>query len=209
MKIVIFGATGRAGKRVLQQAIQRGYEVTVFVRSPDRLGDARSKVKIVQGDILNQALVSQAIHGNHAVISVLGPTRNEPIFEVSQGIRHILTGMQEHGVRRLVLSTGAGVGDPNDEPKLMDKIIHFLLKRLSRYVYEDMLRTVEIVRQSALDWTIVRAPMLTDDPMQGQVKIGWVGKGTNARLSRADMASFMLDQIDSETYRHQAPVISN
>jgi len=209
MRITIFGATGRTGLHIVEQALERGYEVTAFVRNPDRLGEFRSQVDVVQGDILEKEPVSRAVAGADALISVLGPTQNEPTFEVSQGTRHILDGMQQHGVRRLIVSAGAGVGDPNDEPKLFNKIINILLKLFSRYVYEDMARTVEIVRNSNVDWTVVRVPMLSDEPAKGDVQVGWVGKGMGSRITRADMAGFMLDQAQSNAYVHRAPAISN
>jgi hypothetical protein len=117
--------------------------------------------------------------------------------------------MQQHGVRRLMQSVGAGVGDPNDGPGLLDRLIKVALKTGSRHVYEDMVRVAEIVRTSALDWTLVRVPMLTDDPPAGDVKVGYLGKGVGPRLSRADLAAFMLRQAQEDTYLRQAPVISN
>ena len=176
MRITIFGATGRAGLHVVEQALSRGFEVTAFVRNPEKLADQRANARVIQGDVSNREQVNQAIAGADAVISVLGPTKNAPVFEVSQGTGYILDGMRQHGVRRLVLSAGAGVGDPNDEPKLFNKLISILLKLVSRYVYEDMMKTIELVRKSDLDWTVVRVPMLTDGPAQAKVKVGWVGK---------------------------------
>jgi putative NADH-flavin reductase len=209
MKITIFGATGRTGLHLVSQAIGRGHAVTVFVRNPAKLGAMHSRVSVMQGDLRSQEQVAQAIDGAEAVVSVLGPTQNEATFEVSEVTRRILDGMQQHGVRRLIISAGAGVGDPNDEPQLFNKSINLVLRLTARYVYEDMLKTVDIVRNSQADWIIVRAPMLTDDPANGQIRAGWVRKGTGARLSRADMAAFMLDQLESERYSHQAPAISN
>ncbi len=116
---------------------------------------------------------------------------------------------ETHYVRRLVQSVGAGVRDPRDEPGLFDRVINVALKPFSRHVYEDMRRTAEIIRASDVDWTLVRVPMLTDDPATGDVKVGYLGQGVGSRVSRADMAAFVLEQVDDDTYLHQAPVISN
>lgn len=72
-----------------------------------------------------------------------------------------------------------------------------------------MVQVAAKVRASNLDWTIVRVPMLTDDPPTGKVRVGYVGKGTGSRISRADMADFMLRQLADTTYWHKAPAISN
>ncbi|MDX1417915.1 MAG: SDR family oxidoreductase [Candidatus Promineifilaceae bacterium] len=209
MKLTIFGATGRTGQPLLEQALQANHEVTVLVRKPEKLTSASDQLKIIQGDIADANKVGEAVAGCEGVISVLGPTSNEPVFAVSQGIKNIINTMDEHGVKRLIISAGAGVEDPNDEPKLINKLISFALRTFNGNVYEDMVRTVDAVRNSDLDWTIVRVPMLTDDPAKGNVKVAYVGKGMGSRITRADMAAFMLEQLDDEAYLHKAPAISN
>jgi putative NADH-flavin reductase len=209
MKLAIFGATGKAGVHLVEQALAAGYEVNAFTRSPHKLTVQHDKLTVVEGDVQNAERVDAAIAGVDVVLSVLGPSENKPTFAVTKGTQHILASMQAHGVKRLVVSAGAGVGDPNDEPKLINKFINIMLKLVSRHVYDDMVRAVETVRSSELDWIIVRVPMLTDSPATGDIKVGWVGKGTGPRLSRADMAAFMLAQVDDMTHVRKAPVISN
>jgi len=209
MKVTIFGATGRTGQHLVEQALEREHEVTAFARSPQKLDAYRGHITIVEGDVQDAGAVQEAIAGADAVISVLGPTENTPDYQVTQGTRHILDAMKQYGVDRLIISVGAGVGDPKDEPRIFDKAINALLKLFSRHVYEDMRRAVATVRDADVDWTIVRVPMLTDDDPKGEVKVGYVGKGMGPRITRADMASFMLDQVDGDAYLHQAPAISN
>ena len=209
MKIAIFGGTGRTGKHVVEQALAKGFEVKVLARTPSKLVIENDALTVIEGDISDEKTVEETINGVDAVISVLGPTSNEPVFEVSCGMEHILAAMKKDGVRRLIISAGAGVGDPKDEPKFINHLINFLLKLMAKNVLDDMSRTVKLVRESDLDWTVVRMPMLTDDPKTGHVKVGYVGKGTGPRISRADAAEFLLAQLDNETYLRKSPVISN
>jgi nucleoside-diphosphate-sugar epimerase len=209
MKVTIFGATGRTGRHVVEQALARGYEVTAFARSSGKLAAYRDQIEIVEGDVQDAASVQEAMAGADAVISVLGPTENTPDYQVTKGTRHILAAMEQHGVDRLIVSAGAGVVVPQDEPTLFNKLINVLLRLVSRHVYEDMKRVVATVRDSDVAWTIVRVPMLTDDSPTGDVKVGYVGHALGPRLTRADMASFILEQVDSDAYLHQAPAISN
>lgn len=209
MNLTIFGATGRTGLHLVKKALERNHQVTAFVRNPDKLNLNNQKLQIVQGDIVDSGIVDRAIAKADAVLSVLGPTENKPTYTVSKGTENILHAMEKHQVKRLVISSGAGVSDSMDKPGFLDKIIQFLLKRFSRYVLEDMQKTVEIVRNSDLEWTIVRVPMLTDAPPTGEVKVGYIGKNIGPRINRADLASFMLDQLDDSRYVHQAPAISN
>ena len=209
MKVVVFGATGKTGRHVVEQALAAGHTVVAFARDPSKLNTTHKRLSVVQRDVQNPAQVEQAVAGADAVVSVLGPTHNRPAYEVSKGMANILNAMKNRRVRRLVIAAGAGVGDPNDEPKLINKAISVLLKLVSRNVLEDMKRTVELVRASDRDWVIVRVPRLTDAPRTGKVKAGYVGKGMGLTLSRADMADFMLQQLKGDTYLQKAPAISN
>jgi nucleoside-diphosphate-sugar epimerase len=209
MHITIFGATGRTGQHLVEQALARGHTVIAFSRSPDKLKVNSKDIQVVQGDVQNSNKVEEAVAGAEAVLSVLGPTENKPTYAVSKGTQNILSAMQKHGVDRLILSAGAGVGDPKDEPKFFNRAMNFLLKRVSRWVYEDMVNTVEAVRDSEVKWTIVRVPMLTDNKPTGKVVASYVGKGMGPRITRADMASFILEQLESDAFIHQAPAISN
>lgn len=209
MKIAIFGGTGRTGQYLVQHALADGYQVTVLARTPSKLGIQNAALTLVQGDVKNASAVEQTIQGAEAVISVLGPTNNVPTFEVSQGMTNILAAMNKQGIHRLIISAGAGVGDPNDSPKLFNHVMNFLLKRMAKNVLADMSKVVELVRCSDLDWTVVRLPMLTDDPKTGNIKVGYVGKGMGPRIARADIAAFMLAQLNDKTYSRKSPAISN
>lgn len=209
MKLSLFGATGRTGKHILEQALEAGHEVTALVRSPEKLITSGDQLKVIQGNVTDAARVEEAVAGADAVISALGPTDNKPTFTVSRGTALIIDAMEKHGVRRLVVSAGAGVEVSQDDPQFINKVIGFLVRTFSKNVYEDMARTVEAVRNSNLAWTVVRVPMLTDDPAKGNVKVAYVGKGMGARITRADMAEFMLQQVEDDAYLQQAPAISN
>lgn len=209
MKLSIFGGTGRTGQHLVSQALSLDHEVTVLVRTPSKVTVGDDRLTVIEGDVTDASRVEEAVQKAEVVLSVLGPTSNKPEYLVSQGMRNIIDAMNKQGIRRLVASAGAGVADPNDEPKLINKLIGLLVRTFSRYVYEDMVRTVDLIRGSDLDWTIVRVPMLTDDPPTGDVKAAYVGKGMGSRLSRADLAAFMLQQVEDKTYLRQAPAVSN
>lgn len=209
MNIAVFGGTGRTGTHVVQQALAAGHQVTALARSPGKLSIQHEALAVQQGDAADPAAVSAAIAGADAVISVLGPTKGQAPGTITRATGNILAAMRQHGVKRLVMSAGAGVGDPQDEPTLISRVMGFLLKLTAREVYEDMLQAVEAVRASDLGWTIVRVPMLHEGPGSGGVRSGYLGGDVGARLSRAAMAAFMLEQIDSDQYVHEAPVISD
>jgi putative NADH-flavin reductase len=176
---------------------------------PAKLNIKNERLTVIQGNLKDESSVEQAVRGADAVLSTLGPANNQRPFEISQGMQTILLMMQKNGVERLIISAGASVSDHGDAPTLFNKLMNILLKMVSRYVYEDMLKTVELVRASGLEWTVVRVPMLIDDPATGQVKVGMVGKGMGARISRENMADFMLKQVKNRQFICKAPAISD
>jgi len=139
---------------------------------------------------------------------VLGPTRGIPPGTIREGSEHILEAMRAHGVRRLVAVVGAGVRDANDRPGLLDKAIGALLKLTAREVYEEMRSVADRVRDSGLDWTIVRPGGLTDGPATGTYLSGTDLSIKATRVSRADVADFVLQQLLDDRYLRQTPAVS-
>jgi putative NADH-flavin reductase len=209
MNIAVFGSTGRTGHILLGEALDAGHTVTVLVRDPSRVGIQRPALNTLTGSVQDSVAVGQAIHGADAVVSVLGPSQNKPVYEISAATVNILSAMQASGVRRFIMTAGAGVHDPGDAPGFFDRLMGVLVQLMAGHVYEDMRRSVDAVRATTLDWTIVRVPMLTDAARSGKIRVGYVGRGTGPRLSRHDLADFLLRQLTDKTYIRQALVVSN
>jgi putative NADH-flavin reductase len=209
MKIAIFGGTGRTGMFLVRFALDQGHQVVVLARDPTKMTLIHPSLNTLPGDVRDVAAVEQTVQGVDAVISVLGPAGNKPGLEISQGTGHILAAMQKQALRRLVITAGAGVSDPSDAPELFNRAMNLLLKLVAKNVLADMIATVDRVRVSDLDWTVVRLPMLSDGSKTGRIKVGYVGKGIGPRITRADIAEFLLVQLKDVTYIHQCPVISN
>lgn len=208
MRIVIFGASGRTGKPLVGQALAAGHEVTAFVRDPSKLGMNHERLTVAKGDVKDYAEVSKAIAGADAVLSTLGHTKTSANDVQTVGTENIVATMKEAGVRRLVSLTGAGVSDPKDEPKLFDKAITTLLKLVQKDVLEDGENHARAIEKSGLDWVIVRGPRLTEGEKKGAYRVGYVGKNSGTKISRADVADFMLRQTKNDTYLGQKPMIS-
>jgi len=209
MKLAVFGATGGTGKQLVEQALAAGHEVVAFARDPSKLTTRHERLTIAPGDVTDQAAVECAVNGVEAVISVLGPRDNDRSKPITRGTQNILAAMKKYGVRRFVLSSTPSASDPNDLPDFRFKIAIGLVRLTLRSAYEDIVNTAQVVRASDCDWTIVRVSMLTDAPKTGVVKVGHVGKTMGMRLSRADLAEFMLEQVQDAKYLRQAPAISN
>jgi putative NADH-flavin reductase len=210
IKITIFGATGGTGKQLVEQALEAEYEVVAYARNPSKLNITHEHLTVVQGELSDQALIENAIKGTDAVLSTLGPrggSKNKPI---TQGMQNIIAAMKKQRVRRLIITSTLSAKDSNDKPNLRTKAMVNLVKTTMHGAYEDIVSAAETVRNSDLDWTIVRLTMLNNDPKSGTVKAGYVGDGkVGTWISRADIADFMLKQVENTEYLHQAPAISN
>ena len=208
LKILVLGASGGTGQLIVSQALARGDDVTVLVRSPEKASDLKG-AKIFVGDARDEKALREALKGQDAVVSALG-TGASPFREVrslSAATRALVNGMEAEHVSRLVCITGIGAGDSVGHGGfLFDRVIFPLLLR---NVYADKNRQEAIVRGSGLDWVLVRPSILNNKPGGGAIRAltdlsGFHG-GT---LSRADVASFVLEQVRSDTWLRRAPLIT-
>lgn len=206
MRVAIFGATGSVGRHLVEQALAGGHEVTAFVREPAGLGGSRAEVRVVRGDVLDSAAVEAAVAGQDAVLCALGAGRKGVVR--SEGTRNIVRAMEKEGVGRLVCQTTLGVGESRGNLNFFWKRVMFGL--LLREAFRDHARQEEYVGRSGLEWTIVRPAAFTDGKRTGAYRHGFPGteKGLDLRISRADVADFMLAQLADDAYVHEAPGLS-
>lgn len=208
MKIVVFGASRGVGSNVVEQALQAGHNVTAFVRSPETFKLQHASLTVFKGDAMDASAVEQAIAGQEAVISALGPTRPPVPQMMETSAKNIVAGMKKHGVKRLVSTTGAGVRQPEDQPKFIDHFFGFLLNTLAKDVVLDSAANVRVIQSSDLDWTVIRYPRLVDGERKGVYRVGYVGKDSGAQITRADGADFVLKELVERKWLRKLPVVS-
>jgi putative NADH-flavin reductase len=203
---LIVGATGGTGRQLVAEALSRGYDVTALVRDPSRLKIVHTSLRIVQGDVLDYFAVTAAMAGQQAVLCALGHRRFfYPTRILSEGTRTMLRAMEAHGVRRLVCETALGIGDSAGRMGLYYSL--FVIPLILPFYFWDKARQERIIAASHLDWVIVRPGVLTNADRRKQYRHGHGVGGylRTVRISRADVADFMLDQLKSSTYVWAAP----
>lgn len=208
MKLAVLGASGRTGRLLVEQALARGHEVRVLVRDPARLPLRHERLAVVRGDATNADDVADTVAGRDAVLSALGHAKGSPKDVQTTATRHLVAAMKAAGVTRVLSLTGAGVRDPHDKPKLVDQVFGLLLATLSRDVLRDAEAHARVLRESGLETTLVRGPRLTSGPRTGVYRVGYIGKDSGTQVSRADVADFMLRELEEGAWIHQAPVVS-
>ena len=216
MKLTIFAATGGIGRQLLEQAVAAGHDVTAVVRNPQSLPSTPARVVVI-ADLAaaDQAALQSAVSGADAVLSALGARTKADAGVAWKGTKAITEAMQAPGVRRIVVVSAAPIGTvpspsrphpPKHDPGdgfFMRHLANPIVKAAFREHYADLARMEEILRDSDLDWTVVRPPRLTDKPVTGTYRTSY---GQNIRrgifASRADVAHYMLQSLDqSETFK--------
>lgn len=211
MKLIIFGATGRTGMHVVEQALAAGHDVVAFIRNPAKLTLRHERLRIVQGELTDAAAIEDVVRGADAVLATLTPQLlgGSKDMPVAAGTRNIVAAMRTHGVRRLVFSWGPSILIPR---RPLARAVNRAIYALLRFGNEST-EVGEAIRGSDLDWTTVVVTMPHDKPGSGSVKV-WssttgAGDRVRSRVSRADLAAFMLAQSTDLRHAQQELKISS
>lgn len=203
-RVLIVGATGGTGRELVAQALERGHEVTVLARRPEALAVRHERLQIRKGDVLDPASIEAVMSGQQGVLCALGHRRYlGPSRILSEGTRHLLRSMEAHGVPRFVCETSLGIGSSAGRMGLYYTL--FVIPTVLPFYFWDKARQERLIAESRTAWTIVRPGALNNGPRRGRYRDGNVGSyfGT-VGISRADVAAFMLDQLDDDRYLNAA-----
>jgi uncharacterized protein YbjT (DUF2867 family) len=204
--VIVFGATGRSGRAVVARLLERGHSVTAFVRNPGKIEAGNDGVRVATGDVLDAETVEPAVRGHDAVISCLGAGLKGRVR--SEGTRNIITAMHAAGIRRLLSQSSLGVGDSRQNLNAYWKYLMFGL--LLRSAYRDHHIQERYIRESGLDWTILRPGALTDGPVTGNYVHGFPSteRHLSLKLSVADLADFAVRELEEPQYVGGDPGLS-
>lgn len=208
MKIVIFGASGSAGKVVLERALSDGHAVTAFMRNPEKFNSLNHpKLKVYQGDVLQKEDVCLSIRNQDAVLSLLGDGAKGKIR--AAGTKIILEAMEQEGIGRLITLSTLGAGDSYQNLNFLWKYLMFGL--LLRNAFKDHQLQEHYVFNSNIPFTILRPSALTDGPATGNYRVGFGKneKDLSLKISRADLAEFVLTELKTQRYLNRAVSLSH
>jgi putative NADH-flavin reductase len=206
MDILVFGASGPLGRRIVERALAAGHQVTAFVRTPGRL-EPRPGLREVTGDVLDATSVDAAVPGHDAVISALGHSSPSPGGrDLHPGTSRIAGAMKAAGASRLIWISSHGVGDSRGRSGFVFERVFVPL--LLRAELADKERQEAIVAGSGLDWTIVRPARLTNGPATGRLRAQpRLRVSIRNSVSRADVATFVIQELENGDHLRTAPTI--
>ena len=210
--LIIFGATGKTGRQLVQQGLDNGHHITAFVRDPAKLDVTHADLDVVKGDIHDAASVEQAIKSKpfDAAISALGIYIKEPVTPVADGTKNIIDALSLHGPKRFIVVSSLGAGDSKGEGNWF---VSYVQKRFLKHVLNDKDWQERHLIKSDLDWTVIRPPQLTDEPDIHKDRMKWVGplrSGKSAvwKVSRADVAAECLELAANQDHIREAVTLT-
>jgi putative NADH-flavin reductase len=209
MKLVIFGATGRIGGHLLNWSIDAGHDVHALARRPEALRP-RDGLTVTGGDVLDPDMVARVISGADAVLSALGPRGLDGFRRtglLAPAASNIIDGMHKTGARRLIAVSAAAAFVTEDPDKSW--IVKQVQSRIFARVFADVRQMERVVRDSDLDWTLVRPTRLVNEPAKGEyrVRADYAPSG-GGKIARADVAHFIAAALTSATYIRQSPALA-
>lgn len=201
MKLVIFGASGQTGRLLVEQALDNGHFVTAYVRRAGALTQNHPNLNQVVGQLSDTSRLTEAIAGADACFSTLGGTSlSKPSTEFTRGIGRIVTVMEQQGVSRFIYLSSIGAGESR---YFMGPLLRLLIVGLFlRIPLADHTANEKCISKSSLQWTLVRPGNLTTGEKTGKTRHGsdFIKLNGNPKISRADVAAFMLDQAENQSF---------
>ncbi len=204
MKVIVFGASGRTGRHACVMGLEHGHDVTAFGRSAAKLKTIDERLAVAEGDVFDPVIVAAAIAGHDAVLVCLGSQNLRDKTTLTSGTKNVVDGMESHGVGRLLVVSAAGVNESWAQIPWLSRI---LFKTMLRNVFADHHGQEAIVLASSVDWTIVRAGILTDDTAPSAYRAS--NTEPIGRIGRAAVAGFLVQQLSDQTYVRKAISITS
>lgn len=205
--IAIIGATGKAGHYITKTLIEQDYPVKALVRNPEKLTVSSPQLTVLQGDATRMKDIVLLLQGCTYVISAIGqPGNSTPVF--SKVTTHIIQAMPAAGIEKYLLITGLSIDVPGDAKSERVQQLSAWMRQQYPALIADKQREYQLLAASAVNWTIVRLPMIEQTDNRYPLAIS-VTDCTGEKISATDIGYFLTDQLESDAYVRQAPFIAN
>lgn len=200
LNIVVLGANGGIGNQVVIQALNAGHKVTAILRTPGKLDISHTNLQIVKGDIMKPDTLEEHLRNKDAVVSAIGKNSLKKTTLYSQGNNNLIEAMKRAGTNRAFFISASGLEVNPTHSLLIKFATKFILQALLRNMYADLRAMEKIIKESNINWTIMRPPRLLNSPVSGNYRTtadGFLNNGL--KISRADVAHFIVHNLTNET----------
>ncbi len=206
-RIAILGGGGRTGKYILTQLLSQGYNVKLLLRNPENFQLENPFIEIVKGDAIDPEAILSLVKGCQVVISTVGQRKDEPLV-ASQATINILKAMTEYGIKRYILVAGLNVDTPFDKKSPETITATEWMKMTFPVIHADRQKTYSILSTSDINWTLVRVPFIEFTDTKGETLVS-LEDCRGDKVSAADIATFVVEQLSDDTYIKKSPFIAN
>lgn len=206
-RILVFGASGHIGSRIVPLLLTKGYAVVAFIHDNGANLPKHQNLKLYRGDVHDATQVKRAMKNCDMVVSALGSWGAPKKDIVSAGMRAIIPAMDAYGISRIVSLTGADARDPHDKPGLWHKLTHALFGAVVIKILRDGEEHMRLLRESDLDWTVLRSPVMNETGETGRYTLRMKLPGLFDTIHRDDVAAAMVELVETGEYSKQAPII--
>ncbi|WP_242288718.1 SDR family oxidoreductase [Bacillus cereus group sp. BfR-BA-01319] len=206
-KIAILGANGKAGKFLVNEALEKGYQVKILTRNSNNMTITNENLETIIGDARDFSSIRELLQGCQAVINAVGQPKNES-YIFSTVTKHILEAMKEFEIKRYILISGGSLDVTGDQKGIVNKMGATLFKAFLSKMMQDKYKELQTIQGSDVDWTIVRLPFVMEGKSIGNIKESLVDM-PGIKIQNSDIAPFVIKQINSERYVGKCSFISN
>lgn len=206
--IIVFGASGGTGLQVVEQALEAGHQVTAILRHPDVFPIRHEQLRIIKGDVLQPFTYENTFYGKDIVISCLGTRDRKPTTVYSEGVANIMEAMKKVDLNRIICLSAGAVEISLKASFIMKFLMKNILQKLFKYNYADMLLMEKQLRESDLNWTVIRPPRLLNGDKTGNYRTSLNEFIPNmSSLTRSDLADYIVRHLEDEkTYKAKVEI---
>lgn len=213
MKVLLIGATGFSGREVLNELLRSKHNVTAITRNSKSLAIHNDNLTIVEGNILDENFLDKVVKGHEVVINCLGiggKGNGKPNSLVSDFTKVLIKAMEQNQVKKLISMSNVGAGDSlYFQPWIFRKLILPYFMKWLKVIIDDKNIMETVIKNSQLDWIIVRCPNITEKRPKGKVTATLDGKDLKLSITNKDLAVFLVQQLSNNTFLHKSPSVSN
>jgi putative NADH-flavin reductase len=211
MKIAILGSTGFLGKVLLKKALDDGYKIRTLVRNPEKLGEFKNSVDFIQGNIFETNKIEEIIKGTEVVISTVGPPQRNPKNpeKYKKAMKNLVTALEKQNIKRFIHIGGAvHPGGENENWTMGRRLLRLFLNLTWKPGLVAKQLEWEVLKESNIDWTLVRPPQITKGGSTEKVKADEKNLA-RTKINVADLSNFIIDQINSKNWIKKAPLVAS
>lgn len=209
IKIAVIGGTGKSGKYLIKQLLNKGFHLKALVRNPENFTVDTPLVEVIEGDAADYKTVLKLLEGCNAIISALGlgiPPSEKNIF--STATNNILRAMEHYGLKRYIVITGLNVDTPFDNKSPKTRFATDWMYTNYPLITEDKQLEYSILSKNSMDWTLVRLPMIDQTDTEHEIQVNMEDCPGDA-ISSTSLALFLIHQLTDDSYIRKSPFIAN